>query len=122
MGYSPWGHKESDMTDRPLTPGGSYGKESTCNAGDMGSTPGSGRSFRGGNGNPHQYSYLENPTDRGAWWATVHRISKESDRTEQFTCTHTHTYIHSLYAWGSYNIVSQLYFNFFKRSETEKLV
>ena len=46
------------------------GKESACNAGDSGSIPGSGRSSGEGNGYPLQYSYLENPMDRGAWWAT----------------------------------------------------
>ena len=50
------------------------GKESAGNAGDMGSVPGSGRSLGGGHGNPLQYSRLENPTDRGAWWATVHVV------------------------------------------------
>ena len=51
------------------------GKESACNAGDagdLGSVPGWGRSPGGGHGNPLQYSCLENPIDRGAWWATVH--------------------------------------------------
>ena len=48
---------------------------------DMGSIPGWGRSPGGGHGNPLQYSCLENPTDRGAWWATVHRIT-ESDMPE----------------------------------------
>ena len=48
------------------------GKESTCNAEDEGSIPGSGRFPGEGNGNPLQYSYLENPKDRGAWQATVH--------------------------------------------------
>jgi len=43
---------------------------------DMGSIPGSGRSPRGGHGNPLQYSCLENPMARGAWWATVHRVVK----------------------------------------------
>ena len=43
---------------------------------DVGSIPGLGRSPGGGHGNPLQYSYLENPLDRGAWWATVHRITK----------------------------------------------
>ena len=55
------------------------GKESICNAGDAGdlsSIPGSGRSPGGGRGNPLQYSCLENPMDRGAWWATVHGVSK----------------------------------------------
>ena len=62
-------------------PGSSVGKESACNAGDPGSIPGWGRSPGEGNGNPLQYSCLENPTDRGAWQATVwgHR---ESDTTE----------------------------------------
>ena len=57
-------------------PGGSDGKESACNAGDPGSIPGSGRSLGEGNGNPLQYSCLENPMDRGAWWATVHGVAK----------------------------------------------
>ena len=53
-------------------PGGSMGKESACNAGDTGLIPGSGRSLGEENGYPLQYSRLENPVDRGAWWATVH--------------------------------------------------
>ena len=55
------------------------GKESACNAGatgDMGSILGSGRSLGGGHGNPLQYSCLENPMDRGAWWAIVHKVTK----------------------------------------------
>ena len=55
------------------------GKESTCNAGaagGVGSIPGSGRSPGGGNGNPLQYSCQDNPMDRGAWWATVHGVTK----------------------------------------------
>ena len=48
---------------------------------DMGSFPGSGRSSGGGHGNPFQYSCLENPVDRGAWWATIHRVA-QSDITE----------------------------------------
>ena len=63
----------------------SDGTESACNAGDLGSVPGSGRSPGGGNGNPLQYPCLENPTDRGAWWATVHGVT-ELDMTK---CTHT---------------------------------
>ena len=53
-------------------PGGSDSKESACNAGDMVSIPGSGRSPAEGNGNPLQYACLENSMDRGAWWAAVH--------------------------------------------------
>ena len=56
-------------------PGGSNGKESACSVGDLGSIPGLGRSPGGGNGNPLQYSCLENSTDREAWMATAHRIS-----------------------------------------------
>ena len=50
-------------------------------AGDVGSIPGSGRSPGEGNGNPLQYSCLENPMDRGAWQTTGHRVTKESDTT-----------------------------------------
>ena len=57
-------------------PGGSEGKASACNAGDPGSIPGWGRSPGEGNGNPLQYSCLENPMDGGAWWATVHGVTK----------------------------------------------
>ena len=56
--------------------GGSDGKESAYNAGDPGSIPGSGRSPGEGNGNPLQYSCLENPTDVGDWWATAHGVAK----------------------------------------------
>ena len=52
-------------------PGGSDGRESTCNAGDLGLIPGLGRSPGGGLDNPLQYSCLENPMDRGTWGATV---------------------------------------------------
>jgi len=52
------------------------GKESTCNAGDTGLIPGSGRSPGERHDNPLQYSCLENSMDRGAWWATVHRVEK----------------------------------------------
>ena len=61
-------------------PDGSDGKESSCN---VVPSPGLGRTLEGGYGNPLQYSCLENPMDRGAWWATVHRGHKESDMTEQ---------------------------------------
>ena len=57
-------------------PGGSDSKESVCNVGAPGSIPGLGRSPGEGNGNPLQYSCLENPMDRGAWWATVHGVAK----------------------------------------------
>ena len=57
------------------------GKESTCSAKDMGTIPESGRSPGEGNGNLLQYSHLENSTDRGAWQATVHGVTKQSDIT-----------------------------------------
>ena len=57
-------------------PGGSQGKESACNVGDLGLLPGLGRSPGDGHGNPLQYSCLENPHGRGAWWATVHGVAK----------------------------------------------
>ena len=55
---------------------GSDGKESACNIGDLGSIPGSGRSPREGNGNPLQYSCLENPMDTGAWRAAVLGVAR----------------------------------------------
>ena len=60
----------------PSFPGGSDSKVSACSAGDPGLIPGSGRSPGEGNGNPLQYSCLENPMDRGAWRATVHGFTK----------------------------------------------
>ena len=66
-------------------PGGSEDKASACNAGDPGSILGLGRSFGEGNGNPLQYSWLENPMDRAAWWATVHRVAKSWTRLSDFT-------------------------------------
>ena len=61
-------------------PGGSEVKASPSNAGDLGSIPGLGRFPGGSHGNPLQYSYLENPMDWGAWWATVHRAVKSQTR------------------------------------------
>ena len=66
-------------------PGRSYGKESACNAGDAGSIPGLGRVPGEGNGNPLQYSCLENPMDGGAWWATVHGVAQSWTRLSNFT-------------------------------------
>ena len=64
--------------------GGSDGKESACNAGDLGSIPELGRSPGEGNGNPLQYSCLENSMDRRAWWATVHGIAKNRTQLIDF--------------------------------------
>ena len=68
-----------------LFPGGSQVKVSACNAGDLGLIPGSGRSPGEGNGTPLQYSCLENPMDRGAWWATVHGVAKSQTRLRDLT-------------------------------------
>ena len=72
-------------------------KASACNAGDLGSIPGSGRSPGEGNGNPLQYSCLENPMDRGAWWAAVHGIAKSRTRLSDFTKVVNITYFHSYF-------------------------
>ena len=61
-------------------PVGSEVKESACNVGDLGSIPGSERASGEGNGKPLQYSCLENPMDRGAWWAIVHGVRKSRTR------------------------------------------
>ena len=68
-----------------MLPGGSEVKASACNAGDLGLIPGLGRSPGEGNGNPLQYSCLENPMDRGAWWATVHGVAKSRTQLSDFT-------------------------------------
>ena len=65
-------------------------KESACNAGDAGLIPGLGRSPGGGHCNPHQYSCLENPMEREAWWATVRRVAKSRARLKQLSI-HAHT-------------------------------
>ena len=65
-------------------PYSSVDKESACSAGDPGSIPGLGRSPGEGNGNPFQYSCLENPMDGGAWWATVHGVAKSQTRLSYF--------------------------------------
>ena len=64
----------------PGFPSGSEGKESACNAGDPGSIPELGRCPGEGNGNPLQYSCLENSMERGAWWAVVHEVAKSWTR------------------------------------------
>ena len=72
-------------------PNGSVGKTSTCNGGatgDVSSIPGSGRSPEVGNGNPPQYSCLENPMDRGVWRATVHGVTESRTRLCDWACLH----------------------------------
>ena len=67
---------------------GSDSKETACNVGDLGSIPGLGRSPGGGHGNPLQYFCLENPMDRGAWWATAHRVTKSRTQLSNLACMH----------------------------------
>ena len=72
-------------------PGGSDGKDSTCNAGDPGLIPGLGRFPGEGNGHPLHYSCLENSTDGGAWQAIIHRVAKSQT---QLSDLHFHFYSH----------------------------
>ena len=68
-----------------MVTGASDSKASTCTAEDPGSIPESGRSPGEGNGNPLQYSSLENSMDGGAWWATVHGVAKSGPRLSDFS-------------------------------------
>ena len=83
-------------------PGSTVVKNFPANAGDVGLIPGSGRSPGIGNGNPLQYSCLENPMDRGTWWATVHGVAKSQTRLSDYTHTHTHTH---RYEWSYYRFL-----------------
>ena len=65
------------------------GKASVCNVGDPGSISGLGRYPEEGNGNPLQYSCLENSMDGGAWWATVHGVTKSRMQLSDLTSLHT---------------------------------
>ena len=76
--------------------GGAEVKASACNVGDLGLIPGSGRSPGKGNGNPLQYFCPENTMDRGAWWATVHGVTKSRTKPSTFTSLHF-TSLHSYF-------------------------
>ena len=78
-------------------PGGSDSKESLCNAGDLSPILGLGKSPGEENGNPLQYSCLENPMDGGAWWAAVHGVAKSRTQLSDFTFT-----FHFFEYYGSY--------------------
>ena len=96
MGYSPRGLKELDTTVRlnfqkhMRFPGVSVVKNPPANAGEAHSIPGRGRSPGEGNGNPLQYSCLGNPTDRGAWWATVYGAIKSWTQLKQMNTVAWH--------------------------------
>ena len=95
---------------KPLT--APHGKESAINAGDLGSIPGLGRSRGEGNGNPLLYSCLGNPMDRGAWQATVHRVTKVghylATKPPPPTVPHRGKHLASLF---HFLLVTQLFFN-----------
>ena len=74
-------------------PGSSGVKAAACNVGDPGLIPRLGRSPGEGNGNTLQYSFLENPMDGGAWWATVHGVTKSQTRLIDFTHSLTPDFI-----------------------------
>ena len=78
-------------------PGGSDGKESVCNAEDLGSIPGLGRSLGEENGNPFQYSCLENPCGQKSWAGYSPWCHKESDTTERLTHTHRNILTYNIY-------------------------
>ena len=84
-------------------PGGSDGKASVYKAGDPGSIPGLERSPGEENDNPLQYSYLKNPMDRGAWWATVHGVAKSQTQLSDFT----------LFLWFKADLIVSLFYNFY---------
>ena len=97
-------------------PRNSVGKESACNIGDPGSIPGLGRSPEEGNGNPLQYSCLEDPTNRGAWQALTSIRLQELDMTWRLN-HHHHIYIRCILGcspwgrWGS-DTTERLHFHF----------
>ena len=97
-------------------PGGSDSKVSACDAGDLGSIPGSGRSPGKGNGNPLQYSRLENSMDGGVWWATVHGVTKSWTWPSEFThsLTHSDTLKNVCCCFFLLNIVDVQYYVSFK--------
>ena len=104
-------------------PGGSDGKASACNAGDPGSIPGSGRHSGEGNGNPLQYSCLENPMD-GAWLATVHGVTKSRTRLSDFTSLQLMSKLgqESRFSGYHYDVISTVfcYFKICKRTPERK--
>ena len=91
-------------------PGGSDGKESACSVGDLSSIPGSGRAPGEGNGNPLQYSCLENPMDGGTWQATVHEL-EELDTTK---CLH-------FSRWAFFMIQLTSIHNYWKNHSLDKM-
>ena len=88
---------------------GSEVKASACNAGDLGSIPGPGRSPGEGNSNPLQCSCLENPMDRGASWAIVHGVAKSQTWLSDFTSLHKRHRATQMKTVGSESVTYFLY-------------
>ena len=86
-------------------PCGSVVKNLPANAGDAGSLPGFGRSPGEGNGNPLQCSCLGNSMDRGAWWATVHRVAKVLDTTQQLNDNNNPIFINLLLIFTCFHFI-----------------
>ena len=92
-------HKHSIYFTQNYFPGGLDGKASAYNVEDPGSIPGLGRSPGERNGNPFQYSCLENPMDGGAWQAIVHGVTKSQTRLSDFTFTQNTDLLHIHYTY-----------------------
>ena len=101
MGSHKVGHDWSDAAAATIkiVPWWLSDKESTCKAGDMVSIPVLGSSHGDGNGNPLWYSCLDNSVDRGAWWVTVHRVTKSQIQVMQLS-TLTHALVYCIFACG----------------------
>ena len=99
-------------------------KNLPANAGDLGSIPGLGRSPGGGHGNPLQYSCLENPMDRGTWWATVHGVTKS--RTQLRLTLSFSSYLHipesGVLAWATSRNHGSYWFSSILSSSDQDLV
>ena len=93
-------------------PVGSDGKESSFNVGDLGSIPGSGRSPGEGNGNPLQYSCLENSMDREAWWVPVHGVTKSLTWLSNW---HFHFWVKLYFMKWNQLIYIIIFYSFFKK-------
>ena len=102
-------------------PSGSVGKESTCDTEVCGSIPGPGRSLGEGTGYPLQHPCLENPMDRGAWWATVQGVAKRHDWSDS-AHTHTHTPLahRSYLVRGNHDNIFQYVLNVTKGKRNDK--
>ena len=101
-------------------PGGSVVKNPPTSAGDVASIPGLGRSLGAGNGNPPQYSCLENPMERGAWWAMVRGVTKSRTWLSDWACTHMQHNIAVLYCTFSLGGVRRSLF-YRRGTNTEKI-